>query len=436
MSTLTLQPRQLLQKGELIFSVASLMLYMGCVIPLLLTNGASEGDGTDILAFNYTPLNLLFLLNYLITTLLLILRWRNLLYCISQNTLFFTLILLIPLSFLWSVKPDETLSGSIGMIGTTLFGLYLAIRFTIKEQLTLIGWAFGTTIILSILFIIALPKYGIMGGVHAGTPRGVFTHKNGMGKFMVLSNGVFILLAKEAQSGKYMRWLGVVGSVAMILASTSTGAILNGALLVLVISSSQILKLKPKLFFPSIILSSLLIWAISIWVSDIATLILGAFGKDLSLTGRTDIWPFVIDKIQESPWLGYGFNSFWHGIDGESAYVIFAVRWPVPDSHNGYLDMILGIGFVGFSLFMLTFWSTLVKTYFIIRKRFSWSNVWPLAFLMYLAIVNFTETSLITQNSIFWILYTATALSTTTEFNQVFSSHQKNLPRSLEVSSE
>lgn len=422
MNTLTFQPRPLLHRGESIFTVASLMLYMGCVIPLLITNGASEGDGQDILAFNYTPLNLLYLLNYSVVSGLLLFRWRKVLYFISQNPLFLILMLLIPVSFLWSAKPDETLSGSIGMIGTTLFGLYIASRFTLKEQLNLLGWAFGMTIILSIIFIVALPKYGIMGGVHAGTPRGVFTHKNGLGKYMVLSNSLFLVLARASEQRNYIPWIGIVGSIALIFASTSTGALLNGIMVAIVILFSQIFQLKFRLFLPILILSGLLTWAISTWALDIATLVLGSFGKDLTLTGRADIWPFVIDKIQERPWLGYGFNGFWHGIQGESAYIIRAMRWPVPDSHNGYLDFILNIGLVGFSLFLLISWSTLVKTYALLRQKFKWEYIWPFIFLMYLVIINFTETSLIAQNSVFWVLYTATVVSTAVEFRHVFQS--------------
>jgi exopolysaccharide production protein ExoQ len=190
----------MLTKAEHIFTIASLILYTNAVIPLLIIQGASEGDNIDVTTFNFTPLNLLFVLNYLVVFSLLFLRWQKVLYFISQNLLFLGFMVIVPLSFAWSEAPDKTLTGSIGMIGTTLFGLYIASRFTLKEQLKLVAWVFGIVIVLSILFIGALPQYGIMGGVHAGAPRGVFTHKNGLGKFMVLSLVAFLLLVTSPGS--------------------------------------------------------------------------------------------------------------------------------------------------------------------------------------------------------------------------------------------
>jgi O-antigen ligase len=426
MKKITINFMDLFERGERIFAILSLLLYMNAVIPLLIIKGASEGDGVSVLSFNYTPLNLLFILNYLITASLLILRWNRVLYFASQNLLFIALLAMAPISFIWSAMPDETFSGSVGMIGSTLFGVYLASRFTLKEQLHLIGWAFGLSIILSIIFVVALPRYGIMGALHAGSIRGVWTHKNVMGKYMVLSTCVFLILTQSTRSGNIYPWLGLVGSAGLILASASTNALLNGILITLIILlSSKILRLGSRLFVPIILLSTAFLWAFSAWFTDVSTAILTSVGKDPTLTGRTDIWNAVIDKIQERPWLGYGFNGFWHGIEGESAYVIRTLRWSVPNSHNGYLDFILQLGLIGFALLVIIYWSTLIKSYLIVRNDFQWEYLWPLAFLLYLIPINLAEPALLTQNDFFWIIFTIVVWSTSIEFKRVFNS-QKN----------
>jgi O-antigen ligase len=422
MKKITINSMQLLDTFERIFVVVSLILFMNAVVPLLIIRGASEGDGVNFIElYSFAPLNNLFILNYLASTSLLILRWQKVLHFASQNLLFIILVIMVPLSFIWSAKPEETFTGSVGMIGTTFFGLYVASRFTLKEQLNLIAWAFGIVIILSLIFIIALPKYGIMGGVHAGASRGVFTHKNGMGKFMVLSNCVFLLVARSAKPGNFYPWLGVIGSVGLILASTSTNALLSGTVLTLIVLfSSQILQLKPHALIPLLFLLGAFLWAFSLWFTDFVTPILGYFGKDLTLTGRTDIWAAVIEKIQERPWLGYGFNGFWHGIHGESAYVIRALRWGVPNSHNGYLDFILQLGMVGFSVFLIIVWTTLIKTLSLIVNNFHWQYLWPFVFIIYSGFINYAEPSLLSQNDLFWILFTMAVTSTSNEYNRVF----------------
>ncbi|WP_049558612.1 O-antigen ligase family protein, partial [Limnoraphis robusta] len=75
--------------------------------------------------------------------------------------------------------------------------------------------------------------------------------------------------------------------------------------------------------------------------------LLGLIGKDPSLTGRTDLWAWAREMIDKRPWLGYGYTAFWQGLDGGSAYIIRAARWPVPYSHNGILDLWLDIGLLG-----------------------------------------------------------------------------------------
>jgi hypothetical protein len=83
-----------------------------------------------------------------------------------------------------------TIARDLALVGTSLFGLYFATRYSLEEQIQLLSSMFGIVIILSFLFAIALPKYGIMDGIHAGAWRGIYNHKNVLGKVMV--TGVII----------------------------------------------------------------------------------------------------------------------------------------------------------------------------------------------------------------------------------------------------
>jgi O-antigen ligase len=158
----------------------------------------------------------------------------------------------------------------------------------------------------------------------------------------------------------------------------------------------------------------------------IAEVILGYFGKDLTLTGRTEIWPLVIDKIIERPFIGYGFRGFWHHIDGESAYIVRALRWGVPDSHNGFLDLTLSLGLLGLSLFLVIYWTTLIRSISVVAKDNKGENLWPIAFMFYLVIVNFSESSLLSEGSFVWAMLVATSLSISVEFKYLFSRPKTN----------
>jgi hypothetical protein len=69
-------------------------------------------------------------------------------------------------------------------------------------------------------------------------------------------------------------------------------------------------------------------------------------GNVSTLTGRTDIWAFVVDKIKARPILGYGYDV--SGAIFQSRY--FPIWWgpwdlgPHSSLHDGYLDHAVGVG--------------------------------------------------------------------------------------------
>lgn len=405
------------------FNVLSLLLYSSDLIGLLISGGASEGGGVDILTLDYSLNRQVFFLNYLLTVILVALRWKKVLNMLRQNIYLLALIALVILSFLWSAAPSQTLTGLVGLLATTLYGVYLASRYSLREQLSLLGVTFAVSIILSFVFALLLPKYGIMGGTHAGTWRGIYTHKNQLGKRMVLSALVFLIQTQIHRSRRWFAWLGYSLSIVLIVLSTSVSALLNVFLITLAVFGSRLigfLRISGVLWLG---LATACTWAFWTLLPDIGASVLEPFGRDTSLTGRTDIWPYVVEKIQQRPWFGYGYSAFWGGLTHESADIIRAVRWPVPDSHNGYLDLILQVGIVGFGLYLLSFWDTLTRSVLLIRATHRWEQTWVFAFLIFTVLINIAESSLLARNSIFWVLYVTTICCETCEFRQVFQNY-------------
>lgn len=415
-----------LVRVEYWFNVLSLLLYSSDLIGLLISGGASEGDGTDIFALDYSLNRQVFFLNYLLTFILVALRWKKVLNTLCQNIYLLALIALVILSFLWSAAPGQTLSGLIGMLATTLYGVYLASRYSMREQLALLGTTFSISIILSFVFALLLPGYGIMGGTHAGTWRGIYTHKNQLGKRMVLSALVFLIQAQLHRSWRWSAWLGYSLSVALIVLSTSVSALLNVFLITLAVFGSRLIGFRRIGWVLWLGLGAACTWAFWTLLPDIAASVLEPFGRDTSLTGRTDIWPYILEKVQQRPWLGYGYSAFWGGLTQESADIIRAVRWPVPDSHNGYLDLVLQVGIVGFGLYLLGFWDTLTRSVLLIRATHRWEQTWVFAFLIFTVLINIGESSLLSRNSVFWVLYVTTMCSETYEFRRIFQGYVPN----------
>jgi O-antigen ligase len=76
-------------------------------------------------------------------------------------------------------------------------------------------------------------------------------------------------------------------------------------------------------------------------------------GKDPTLTGRTEIWAYVIRDIWMKPLLGWGYFGFWYLTNPAALEISDAVHWVVPQSHNGLLEWLLNIGVLGTALFAL-----------------------------------------------------------------------------------
>ena len=399
--------RKILEFSELAFVVTYLILYAAGVVVLLLMGGASEGEKGASQQFDFALNRILFFFNYLITFLLLTLRWKKTLCTLASwsNALILMLIALVPLSTLWSVEPEKTLSASIAMLGTCLFGLYLASNYSPKQQLQLLGWSFVISIILSFVFAIALRKYGLMGGIHAGAWRGIYTHKNWLGRMMLLASGILSLLANDAKRHRSFLWIFFSLAFLLLLLSRSSSSLINAVIILFTVWVSRILRFHTKLLIP-IILSAIAVGVIlSLSATSIAELIVGSVGKDLSGTGRTDIWPYSIEKFYQRPFLGYGFAVFWNGLKGESAIIVRALKWPVPNSHNGFIDLGIDLGLLGISLFAASFFHTLMRSIIWIRRTQSWISLWSLLLLLFVVMSNVTESVLLERNSLIWVMY-------------------------------
>ncbi len=404
---------KLLRLFELVFSVCSLLHLSNALVPLLISGGASEGDGIDTSAFDYSLNAKIQLLIYFVSFIFLILRWKKVLPILIKGRFIWLLIIFACFSYFWSALPEQTFKSGIYAIGTTAFGLYLATRYTLKEQLDIFTWTFGVAVVLSLVFIVALPHYGIMGGVHAGALRGIYTHKNQFGIIIALASVVFFLKASAGESKSWIFWLFMIVSVALVVMSRSTASLGNMGIILLSCLFYRVFRWRYEMLVSTILgilvigIAGMLVF-INFFESD---LLFVALGKDATLSGRTDIWRYVWDMIQLRPWGGYGLTAFWNGLDGPSAYVKRALRFPVIYAHNGFLDLWLSIGFIGLSLFLIGFFYNIGKSLALLRRSNSPEGFWPLIFLTYILLSNIYEGTITTMNNIFWAVYVTLAFS-------------------------
>ncbi len=408
--------RKIFGFAERAFTVISLLLYSGGPLTVILSNGANEGDiETGAAEIDSSLILIFFFINYLVTCGLLVLRWKKFLSVLKKDKLLLVLIGLAVVSVFWSYMPGKTINRSIAIFGTTLFGIYLASRYTMKQQLELYAWMFGMAVVLSFVFAIALPKFGVMGGVHEGKWRGIYNHKSVLGKVMVPSIIVFSLLAIDAKKQQVIYWFGSLLSLILLLRSTATSSLLNTVTLLAASIAFPVFRWNYNWMIPGIIFITTLGSSLYVLLTMNIEILLGSLGKDTTLTGRADMWPFIFEMIFKNVWLGYGYGAFWSGPDTPSFYIWQATGWTPPNSHNGLLDLWLHLGLLGVSIFAVEFLlQTLPKALVWVRLSQTAVGLWPLLYMSYMVLANLSESTLMVQNDIFWVIYVALAFSVRT----------------------
>jgi exopolysaccharide production protein ExoQ len=88
--------------------------------------------------------------------------------------------------------------------------------------------------------------------------------------------------------------------------------------------------------------------------------LLEMMGKDPTLTGRTELWAYVIEDISKKPWLGWGYAVFWSQSNPAAVKISDAMGFLVPQAHNGLLEFLLNVGVVGTALFVFVLVRNLV----------------------------------------------------------------------------
>ncbi|HLO83781.1 MAG TPA: O-antigen ligase [Nostocaceae cyanobacterium] len=402
--------RKALEFAEKAFTVLSLLHYSGGPIVVILAGGVSEGEAA-VDSFDPVPVRVLYLFNYIVTTLLVFARWKKAAYILSKDRFLWVLITIAALSIFWSANPTITQSRIIGLIGTSLFALYIATRYSLKQQVQLLGWVFGLAVILSLIFIVALPKYGIMGGVHAGAWRGIYPHKNSAGIIMMLSSIIFLLLAMSEKKKSLILWSGFGLSVIILLLTRSTSSLLNLINLLTTLFVFRTLRLRIGMMVPMLCLIASISASLYVIIQTNPDSLFASFGKSSNLSGRSELWAAVLDVIWKRPLLGYGYGAFWLGEGSEAVNIWYVVGWKAPYAHNGWLDTWLTLGLFGLITCITGFIFSFLRSIYWVCRTKTLETCWPGICIVYMFLANMTESVFMVQNGFSWILYLTAALS-------------------------
>ena len=256
-----------------------------------------------------------------------------------------------------SQQPTRTISSAALLMGGVLLVYYIMSRYTLDQVFELLLVLGTVTMVASVAFALALPQYGLdLKGGHETAWKGIFSAKNYLGNVALFFLTAAVSCRARNSFLRSLRLSQICLCLAAIAFSRAATAYMLTAVYVVYFAIMAALHRFRKTDY--LVVGVLLLAAVSTAAAMIVVwpeLLVSLLGKDLTLTGRTEIWSAVIDSIAKRPLLGYGYQAFWLGLEGESYRIILAVSWILAQAQNGFLDIVLETGVVGLAVVLLVF---------------------------------------------------------------------------------
>ncbi len=313
-------------------------------------------------------------------------------------------LLWILLSATWSNDPITTLRTSLVIIETAIIAMYIGYRFTWPDLFSILKWFTGALVILAFVYGIGQPS---VGRDLDGAWIGINGHKNHFCFLMALSTIIWFINSlyqhKQRHLAAFMAFLALV---AMQQGGSGASKVIVICLMALWFYLGTLKTLPTQWAFTSVILFLIISICLVILVTEnLEFIVVDTLNKDLTLTGRTDFWPLIIRKINQRPLLGYGIDGFWqpwNSIDNPSRDIIVAkTQFAPPHSHNGFMDLVVDLGYVGLFLFLASMVNALMKAIILLgQEKMPYAGL-PLILLTYTILTNLTETGLVGVTGIF-----------------------------------
>jgi O-antigen ligase len=318
--------------------------------------------GNEVSTNVYDQLFFLFVLvGSLVVTLSRRLRWAKIL---SANAAVMLFYIYFALSVCWSGDPTGSLKRIIKDFGLLAV---IGVLFSEENPLQAIRAVYARCafilIPLSVVLVKYFPTYARVYSKGGGpTVTGVTGQKNSLGELLLVLTMFLVwdLLDTRRQSSVRF-WRRIPWDIVIILlmdawllrlsqSSTATVCTFIGVFL---ISRSRRFASKPInwiLFAGALSLPFLLFF--SQQFSSVLAPLLASLGRDITFTGRSNIWAHVTSETV-NPLIGAGFWNFWGGPGGYA--ISKAMDTVIPTAHDGYLDIYLDGGIFGLVFLFVLF---------------------------------------------------------------------------------
>ncbi|MFN0080639.1 MAG: O-antigen ligase family protein [Prosthecobacter sp.] len=374
----------------------------------MLLNEAEVGQSTR----SYYKLVVLLIMAATVVVALAFGDWPGFKRIMRENLVLLAFLGLALFSCLWSTMPDQTVAYGMELVLPAACGLAASTQLDMNRHLRVLTAALLIISISSVVVCLLIPSIGVMHEHFPGAWRGVFPHKNKLGRIMsfgILCGLFGVLRGRHLMASVTLTVLSLV----LVLMSRSKTALLLALCLCPVVLLLRLLQRRPHAFRVFLGLLVVVAGIAILWELNRGTVLSGMhdvakagatmIGKSLALTGRDVIWRACTDLAWERPLLGYGYEGFW-GQYGPSGWIREVIGGPQVRADNSYIELWLELGLAGVVLFGLMLAEFCRRGFRHLLKVSEWVAIWPLICFLFIVICAITEQIFITTPEQAWFV--------------------------------
>ena len=285
---------------------------------------------------------------------------------LRNNAFIGAFLLFILLSGFWSTDVGVVKSGYEEYLMTYVLCFAFATIFSKADIVKVFCYLELFIVMSTLIWVTLFPNVSVYHSTEfAGKWRGVFLHKNTLGQALGMLLPIVLFFGQGAMPSRIARLLVVVATtLTLVKTGSGSGLVIAAAGITLAMLQRWV---KRETLVPLLIVVGPLVVLLALGVSGSAGYILEAFGKDATLTGRTNIWGATFSLMREgNVWLGGGVGSTHSKDYGDRMHSILGFAY---DTHNGYLTMIAELGIIGLAAFLGLVGVALAKTVAVIPRE-------------------------------------------------------------------
>jgi O-antigen ligase len=310
-------------------------------------------------------------------------------------------------SLFWSADIGETIRQSIVLTAVAAYGMYLVLRFELKQILRLLAIMFTIGAVANLAMGLVYPEYAISNGDNWD---GVFFQKNALGFFASMAMPVLIVAGRTTPRLRFIFYAGAAINAALLILSQSKTMLVAGFGSVCLLLVYRLFRGRKTL--RGAVLTSLggaMAFTVAFATANIA-LLAQWLDKDVTLTGRIPLWESLVPLAMEHILVGHGYRATFAGFFSPVHEIWVEFNWGPTHAHNALIHIWLELGLIGVGLFCLGFFRAVKRAIHVVNLIPDAVGLWPLTFLSTSLLISITESG-ITYSEISWLMYVVAVLA-------------------------